>query len=131
MPVPKIADPARATQLARAITADISLYNEQEIADGRDISDALEEGRRLFASRVEPALLSIFEDAVRDLAPPAHNTGRSASGEVEESAASDNLPPGLFVEPPRRHQRNPALPLLLLLVIGGVGAGAWWYLQNG
>jgi hypothetical protein len=129
--VPKIADPAQATQLARAITADIKLYNEQEIANGEDISATLDEGRQLFASRVEPALHPILEDVLRELALPPHTSGATPSGDVTQPAGSGGLPPGLFMESPRRRQRNPALPLLLLLLIGGVGAGAWWYLQNG
>ena len=69
--------PEAAMRLARAITSDISLYNEQKIIAGiqndslfEDLAPELEEGLNLFCSRVSPELLArgnYFNRAVVDV----------------------------------------------------------------
>jgi uncharacterized hydantoinase/oxoprolinase family protein len=65
-----------ARRLARAIASDLSLYNEEKIAQGiaRDnlfeaIADEIEEGRSLFRSRVAPELfaLGFYDRAIVDV----------------------------------------------------------------
>jgi predicted NBD/HSP70 family sugar kinase len=74
MPLIEAEDAAR--RLARAIASDISLYNEEKVVGGiaRDelfsvLRDAIEEGRKLYSSRVSPALASknLFERAIVDI----------------------------------------------------------------
>jgi hypothetical protein len=69
-------DRKKAEKLARAIIADIKLYNEDKIAELRKASsfeqaiaalrDELAEGRELFDSRVAPALRPLFDEAVKN-----------------------------------------------------------------
>ena len=74
MPLIEAEDAAR--RLARAIASDISLYNEEQVVGGiaRDelfsvLRDAIEEGRKLYSSRVSPTLASknLFERAIVDI----------------------------------------------------------------
>ncbi len=62
-----IDEPDAARRLARAVCADIRLYNAEEIAKGGDLSSAIAEGRTFFAARVTPAHHGVFEEAVREL----------------------------------------------------------------
>lgn len=69
--------PEAAMRLARAITSDISLYNEQKIIQGLQqdnlfevLSSELEEGQNLYRSRVSPDLQqsgNFFSRAVVDV----------------------------------------------------------------
>jgi hypothetical protein len=59
----KITDPSVASRLARAIMSDISLYNQDMMRKGikndtlfDDLQDQLEEGRKLYDSRVDPSM---------------------------------------------------------------------------
>lgn len=73
----KINNIRKATQLARAIASDISIYNTDAIAEALQndnlftaLSDELEEGRSLFHARVSAELVqnsNIFEKAVIDI----------------------------------------------------------------
>jgi len=65
-----------ARRLARAIASDISLYNEEKIAEGvrtdtlfDKLSEELEEGRALFKSRVTQELFAknFYDRAVIDI----------------------------------------------------------------
>jgi hypothetical protein len=49
-----------ARRLARVILADIELYHRERPKDGETLEAQIEEGRRLFASRVTPDLLPVF-----------------------------------------------------------------------
>jgi hypothetical protein len=60
-----IIDDDRATRLARAILADIQLYNAEAIGQASPaVNEAIAEGRALFRSRVDPSLHSVFETAL-------------------------------------------------------------------
>jgi len=65
-----------ARRLARAISSDLALYNEDKVAEGvrndnlfEVMSDEIQEGRDLFESRVAPALLARnqYDRAIVDL----------------------------------------------------------------
>ncbi len=65
-----------ARRLARAISSDLSLYNEEKILEGLQndnlydtLSEEIEEGRDLFRSRVTPELyeLNFYDRAIIDL----------------------------------------------------------------
>lgn len=71
---PTMADPAQARRLARAIASDISLYHWEPCQDARrggeipaSLTAALDEGRALFAARVQPSLGHLFDEAVDDI----------------------------------------------------------------
>jgi hypothetical protein len=76
----------KARRLARAILADIQLYNAETIARGGDLTDVIAEGRALYRGRVVPELHPLFE-AMLDEAPFAGNRERrDTMGTVEEPA---------------------------------------------
>jgi hypothetical protein len=53
-----------ARRLARVILSDIELYNGEKIRAGQDLRREINEGYKLFRSRVAPELVSIFAAAV-------------------------------------------------------------------
>lgn len=66
----------RARQLARAIASDLTLYHEAKILEGIEkdslfdvMRDEIEEGRKLFRSRVTPEVfeLGIYDRALVDV----------------------------------------------------------------
>ncbi len=63
-----IDDRDKATRLARAILADLSLYNQDKLANAtdpaRDLAPELAEGAALFRTRVSPALHTCFDEEV-------------------------------------------------------------------
>jgi hypothetical protein len=76
--------PDRAKRLARTIVSDIALYNKEEIKKGiqndtlfDDLSEEIERGRKLYNSRVVPALQdssNFFNQALVDvLVKPSGN----------------------------------------------------------
>ncbi len=77
MPLPLISTPEQANRLARAICSDLSLYNEEKIvraiqADNffEALEPELEEGRKLYRSRVEPTLYAgtnFYDRAIVDV----------------------------------------------------------------
>ncbi|MBW2190047.1 MAG: hypothetical protein JRG93_10755, partial [Deltaproteobacteria bacterium] len=65
-----------ARRLARAISSDLALYNEDKVAEGVQndnlfevMADEVQEGRDLYRSRVAPALLprNLYDRAIIDL----------------------------------------------------------------
>lgn len=71
-----IEDEKKAKRLARAISSDLSLYNEDKIADGirndnlfEVMAEEIQEGRELFESRVAPALMgrNFYDRAIVDI----------------------------------------------------------------
>ena len=62
-----IADRDKATRLARAIVADIVLYNKEAITTkAPSLTKEVGEGRALFEARVVPELHGVFDSAVRE-----------------------------------------------------------------
>ena len=69
--------PEKAVRLARAIASDISLYNEERIAEAisndtffEAMADELEEGRSLYMSRVDPGITATsnyYDRAIVDI----------------------------------------------------------------
>ncbi len=127
----QIDDPSQATKLAQAIVADIKLYHEDDIAHGRGLSEAIDDGRKLFTARVAPSLHGVFEEAAAQLAALGTASHQEAHDDTRPSDPQPQLPPGLFEDPPPRRKPNTTLPLLLLVMIGAVGVAAWSYLNSG
>jgi hypothetical protein len=70
----RIADDDRARRLARAIAADIALYNAEDCDRARAsgvptaaLTAAVDEGRRLFQERVTPKLHGLYDVAVDEV----------------------------------------------------------------
>ncbi len=76
--------PEAARKLARAVCADIRLYNADALAQGGDVSDAIAEGRTFFATRVAPAYHGIFENAVQEMLSARAGDAASPSRRTRE-----------------------------------------------
>jgi hypothetical protein len=116
-----------ARRLARVILSDIDLYIRERPKPGESREAQIEEGRRLFASRVTPALVPVFAMVLADRAVgrvnasaaapaplipasdaaavvgPVHSPSASNSA-IEDEPATD---PSIFV-PPLEDQAPPA-----------------------
>jgi len=88
-----------ARRLARVILSDIELYHRERPKQGETLEAQIEEGRRLFASRVTPDLLAVFGLVLSDRArgsvnspaaaePPSTGASTAALG-PDASPASD------------------------------------------
>ena len=88
-----------ARRLARVILSDIELYHRERPKPGETLEAQIEEGRRLFASRVTPDLLAVFGLVLSDRArgsvnspaaaePPSTGASTAALG-PDASPASD------------------------------------------
>lgn len=53
-----------ARRLARAVLADVELYNQARIDAGADMSTQVAEGRGVFQQRVQPTFHGVFEQAL-------------------------------------------------------------------
>ena len=119
-----------ARRLARVILSDIDLYIRERPRQGESREAQIEEGRRLFASRVTPALVPVFAMVLADRATgrvtapaaapapsipaggeaakvdPVHSPPTSSS-EFEDAPATD---PSIFVPPLEDRTPPPAPP---------------------
>ena len=75
-----------ARRLARVILSDIELYNRERPKQGETLEGQIEEGRKLFASRVTPELLPLFDLVVSDRARGSVNS--PAAAEPPSTSAS-------------------------------------------
>lgn len=128
-----------ALRLARAILADIQLYNEEKIVLNEDMSEELAEGAALFHSRVTPDLRLVWDHCIATEWLPM-----VARRQAEVAAAANEPPapaPQAPVSPARPHgiaapaaiQATPRPPSdLLWMAFGAVGLGgvlAWYLLR--
>ena len=117
-----------ARRLARVILSDIDLYIRERPKLGESREAQIEEGRRLFASRVTPALVPVFAMVLADRAagrvnPPAAapapsipaSSAAATVGPVHSAPASNSAiedepatDPAIFI-PPLEDQAPPAL----------------------
>jgi len=111
-----------ASRLARAICADIELYNQDAIAAGQDMTAALEEGRSLYRERVAERLLPIFEQvlAAKGLGAPR---GAIEARRAFEPAASPHPP--LPARTPPRPSASPALAIGIAVLVLAAAVGTW------
>ncbi len=75
-----------ARRLARVILSDIDLYNRERPKQGETLEAQVEEGRRLFASRVTPDLVPVFGLVLSDRALGIVNS--PAAAEPPSTSAS-------------------------------------------
>ena len=85
-----------ARRLARVILSDIELYNRERPKQGETLEAQIEEGRKLFASRVTPDLLPVFGLVVSD----------RALGSADSAAAA--APPSTCARTVRPDDASPA-----------------------
>jgi hypothetical protein len=90
-----------ARRLARVILSDIEIYNRERPKPGETLEAQIEEGRRLFKSRVTPDLLPVFGLVLADRAlgsvkspaaaepPPNRASAAATSGPDQASPASN------------------------------------------
>src|SRR5438067_2189545 len=91
-------------RLARVILSDIRLYNREKIQSGADLKAELQEGYALFRSRVVPALLPLFESALRadgvlGKKVPPRAAGAPAAPRPAATAAAPARPPSRATAP--------------------------------
>jgi hypothetical protein len=93
-----------ARRLARVILSDIELYNRERPRQGETLEAQIEEGRRLFKSRVTPDLLPVFALVLADRAvgsvkspavaePPSIRAGAAATSGPDQASPASN--PGI------------------------------------
>ncbi|HOU93088.1 MAG TPA: hypothetical protein PLU22_18675 [Polyangiaceae bacterium] len=126
----KIDSEAAARRLARAILADIRLYESEKVRAGEDLSESIEEGRRLFRERVEARLYDRFEAAVAELLPEAAAAVSSTAAVTRQAPeARPGIPESFFREEASDPgQRGRGLPGVLFLSLGLMILGliAFW-----
>ncbi len=132
--VRRIDSEAVARRLARAILADLRLYNEEKVRDGQDLSDEIDEGRQLFRERVEARFFDLFEVAIAELLPEVEGVVSSTAAVTRDPRGERRgIPEGFFREGPReREPRRPRSSLALLLALGlaSLGLVAYWLLGS-
>lgn len=131
----KVATEEAARRLAKAIVADIVLYQGVEGLS----SDAAAEGRQLFASRVDPNLLSVFEEEIAarrggaPLPPPsgsAHRVGVGALGALASPTDTGSAArPGTGVEIVDGGGGTTVVIVALAVLLLALGVGAFFLVQ--
>jgi hypothetical protein len=100
-----------ARRLARVILSDIELYNRERPKPGETLEAQIEEGRRLFASRVTPDLLPLFGLVLSDRAlgrvtspaaaePPSPRASTAASRPDASPASNPTIQDPPTPDPP-------------------------------
>lgn len=123
-----------AVRLARAIAADIVLYNSDRVARGEDLSSEIREGRELYESRALPEFHPLFDVALAEHRVPVTAsagtpapiaTSSTSAGTLApiDTSPPSALPAGLFQErvKPRAAGGRGLLLLAIVLVFAGVG----------
>jgi len=126
----KIDSEAAARRLARAILTDIRLCESEKVRAGEDLTDSVEEGRRLFRERVEARLYDRFEVAVSELLPEAAPAVSSTAAVTRQAPeARPGIPESFFREEASEPgQRGRGIPGAVFLALGSVILGliAFW-----
>jgi hypothetical protein len=90
-----------ARRLARVILSDIELYNRERPKPGETLEGQIEEGRRLFASRVTPDLLPVFGLVLSDRALGGVKTPAAPPSIAARTLEDQPTPaPALAARPP-------------------------------
>lgn len=100
-----------ARRLARVILSDIDLYMRERPKAGESREAQIEEGRRLFASRVTPELVPVFDMVLADRAAGIVNAPTPAPS-IVAPAPEDQPPPAAVPEAPAVPADVPAAPLV-------------------
>ena len=101
-----------ARRLARVILSDIELYNRERPKPGETLEAQIEQGRRLFASRVAPDLLPVFDLVLSDRTLGSVNSPAAAeppsTGASTTAAASSTDDASPAFSPTVQDQPTPA-----------------------
>lgn len=113
-------DPERARRLALAILSDVTLYNQEAIASGGDLTAPVAEGRELYRSRTAPSLHGIYEELVAERGYDGVRTSAGSATRPAAYAAEPAVPasptglpvarPRFVVEPPAPRREFSAAP---------------------
>jgi hypothetical protein len=87
-----------ARRLARVILSDIELYNRERPLEGESLDARLDEGRRLFATRVSPGMVYIFDAILADRGNGKANN--QANGVTVAKPPANDQPAVITVVPP-------------------------------
>ena len=87
-----------ARRLARVILSDIELYNRERPREGESLDARIDEGRRLFATRVSPGMVSIFDAILADRRNGKANN--QANGVAMAKPPANDQPAVTTVVPP-------------------------------
>jgi len=116
-----IDDANKATRLARAIVADLLLYNEEKVTAGLrvgnvsgQLADEIEEGRKLYLSRVTPNLVAVFEHTLDQMIA----SRRAQLSKDKEETIELEIPPEILNDSDAQERRLPAIPDLESLAGG-------------
>jgi hypothetical protein len=122
-----IAELPAAERLARAIFADLSLYNADKMKAARDLradlSAEIDEARRLFCARVTPALHVVFEERLGQWV--AANGTLSAFPAAPRGAAESPLDGD-----PAVARGGGFVLMIAALLLAVAGATFWWFTRR-
>lgn len=121
-----IQEETSARRLARAILADIELYNGEAIAAGKDLSEPIEEGRGLYQTRVVPRWHRLFEDELAQR--PFGRTAPLARTTKKEPTFDHRSAP--IVSDVNRDRAPGSNPIVWLVALAVIGAGLWFFLRT-
>lgn len=115
-----IDDEDKAQRLARAICADVMLYNGAAKDAPRDqrralIAAPVQEGRALFASRASPRLAHVFEEAVAELV--SGPLGIEAPGAGARVASPARAPTSIDPPSPEGSSSNKLVIVVAVLLV--------------
>jgi len=117
-----IEDRDKAMRLARAIFADLTLYNRDKIAAARDprvdLAKEIGEGRELFRTRVAPTCHEVFEEELQRWSPSAQPSTPKTSFEQDRARVVE----ALGGDPNPRSGRAMVLGVVFLIVAGILAA---------
>lgn len=122
-----------AVRLARAIVADIELYQAEIITAGGDLSESIAEGRALYRTRVPERFHAFFEDALmaRDLARLDGVGQGSSRPPAVSNHGSPTRPVDTFTAPlPNRNESSSLTLVTLAVFMVLLGAAAWFFTRG-
>jgi hypothetical protein len=108
-----------ARRLARVILSDIELYNTEKIRAGLDLRREINEGYRLFRSRVSPQLVSLFAEVVAQKG----KSGNAAFAIPPEALGPTGATPRPFLSATAPGGANPVSSSVSSLMAGAAISG--------
>jgi hypothetical protein len=108
-----------ARRLARVILSDIELYNTEKIRAGLDLRREINEGYRLFRSRVAPQLVSLFAEVVAQKG----KSGNAAFVIPPEALGPTGATPRPFLSAAASGSANPVSSSVSLMAGAAISGG--------
>jgi hypothetical protein len=108
-----------ARRLARVILSDIELYNTEKIRAGLDLRREINEGYRLFRTRVSPQLVSLFAEVVAQKG----KSGNAAFAIPLEALGPTGATPRPFMSAPAPSAATPVSSSVSLMAGAAISGG--------